>query len=334
MKKMLLYYFFIVFTFLCFIKTIISTQGVSFTPIQVAQSFTSLAYLKGKNCATSKSACDLTPKFIGSGGNSAVVELSPNVLNNWGTASDNTKVSINANGVIIFAKKLDNQNNQADTLGINYPRVFGEVTTTVPCICSANAVTKWQSRLSILECFFSYDEFKKMLINPANQALEGRIYYQRNWAMSKSGDTVNDGGSTIISWENLFLDRGSTNTSSFQVEIFDNGNIRVSYGNVSLTSGEKCAVGYEDTQYVTFVNGVVIDYYGFPVPISGCGIDGLCKDISSNSGFFFCKFFACLLLLALIISVVFFSPMVKFFSVIVLVISNSFLSEFLLPSPI
>ena len=278
----------------------VTHAGVSFTSMSVAQSFTSFAYLKNKVCDNfdaSSQGCDLTYTFLNS--NRALVRLTPNALKNWGTSPNTDIVSVNANGVIIFDKKLDViANTNFTTDGINYQAVFGASTTTVPCICSDDLVspinTKLQSRLSILECFFNVSEHKKMLQNPNTLVNEGHIYYQRNFVFGLN-DEILSGGSVIISWENLFLNKNSDEPSYFQVEIFDNGNLRVNYGNISLTSGEKCAVGYEDTQYVTFVDGAVTKYYGFPALVLGCEANGLCNDISANSGFFFCKFFLFLL---------------------------------------
>ena len=105
-------------------------------------------------------------------------------------------------------------------------------------------------------------------------------------------------GSTIISWEDMMFNRDipasnrtSTNCanfpnnsrSSFQAEIFDNGNIRLSYLKVSLGSTQKCTIGYEDPQYTPD------HYFGFPAPIADCDVQGSCNVVPTGSGVFYCE---------------------------------------------
>ena len=143
-----------------------------------------------------------------------------------------------------------------------------ESNSSVPTICkicdniNKILVGKFQApaRISALECFSTeIGDLRKFLIVYTNF-------------------------SSIISWEYVNLKSSNpvskAELSSFQVELFDNGNIRMSYGNLSISDDKNCAIGYEDPNYLSST----IEYFGYLAPTAGCISNGLCANKLQSGG--------------------------------------------------
>ena len=289
-----------------------SEYGTVLKPLQISVPFQSLINFRGitgTSCLDT-GGCDITNSVRDDGYANVFLTKNVNEVLGQNIYPPDSLVQVFANGVIRFKRGADKP---LGSLTLSYASAYSHtddskapgISNTSFNICtpdndedatvcpdeSQDFVTFVMApvRLSVLECFANDNEQKKF-VGQSSGCLP-RIYrYRTNPAEGL-------GGSTIISWEDMMFNRDipasshSTNCanypnnsrSSFQAEIFDDGNIRLSYLKVSLGATQKCTIGYEDPQYTPD------HYFGFPAPIADCDAQGSCNVVPTGSGLFYCE---------------------------------------------